>query len=139
VVGIVAVSHSRALAAAAVDLARQMAGDTVRIEVAAGLDDGTLGTDAAAVAEAVVGADDGDGVVVLTDLGSAVLSAQLALDLLDEITDDPTLRRRVTLSAGPFVEGLVIAAVAASTGVDLDDVAAQAARALAAKDAQLEG
>ncbi len=144
-VGIVAVSHSRALALSAVELARQMAGPSVRIEVAAGVDEQTLGTDAAAIAAAIRSADDGEGVVVLMDLGSAVLSAQLALDLLEDPLGDPgaepvdgaALRSRVVLSPGPFVEGLVIAAVAASTGVGRDEVSAQAAAALTAKTSQL--
>lgn len=128
VVGIVAVSHSRTLAEAAVALSRQMAGPHVRIEIAAGLDEVTFGTDAVAIAEAVTAADQGDGVLVLTDLGSAVLSAGLALDLIDDAT-----RGRVVLSPGPFVEGLVVAAVAASTGATLGEVAGQAANALSAK------
>lgn len=133
-IGVVAVSHSRPLARAAVALARQMAGAEVAIEIAAGLDEETLGTDAAAIGEAITAADSGDGVLVLMDLGSAVLSAELALELVDE-----DLRDRVRLSPGPFVEGLVIGAVAASTGVDLDAVAEQAAGALAAKGGHLRG
>jgi multiphosphoryl transfer protein len=129
-VGIVVVSHSRALADAAVELAREMAGE-VPIAVAAGLEDGALGTDAAAIAAAVEGVGDG-GVVVLMDLGSAVLSAELALELLPE-----ELRSQVVLCPGPLVEGLVVAAVAASGGAARDAVAAQAAGALAAKQQQL--
>jgi multiphosphoryl transfer protein len=133
VVGLVVVSHSRPLARAAVDLAREMLhGVDVRIEVAAGLDDTTFGTDATAVAAAVTAADDGDGVVVLMDLGSSVLSAGLALELLDA-----DAAGRVTLCAGPLVEGLVIAAVTASTGASRERVAADAAAALAAKHTQL--
>ncbi len=78
-VGIVVVSHSRALARAAIALAEEMLhGRPVRIEEAAGLDDGTFGTDAVRVADAIERADGGRGVVVLMDLGSAVLSAELA-------------------------------------------------------------
>lgn len=130
-VGIVVVSHSRALADAAVELAREMAGE-VPIAVAAGLEDGALGTDAAAIAAAVEGVGDGGGVVVLMDLGSAVLSAELALELLPE-----ELRSQVVLCPGPLVEGLVVAAVAASGGAARNAVAAEAAGALAAKQQQL--
>ncbi|HEY0473638.1 MAG TPA: phosphoenolpyruvate--protein phosphotransferase, partial [Kribbella sp.] len=79
-IGIVVVSHSRALATAAVELAAEMVteGDRPVIAVAAGLDETTFGTDAAAVAEAIGTADSPDGVLVLLDLGSAVLSAELA-------------------------------------------------------------
>ena len=79
------VSHSRALARAAVALAAEMLhGRSLRIEVAAGLDETTLGTDAVSISEAIERVDGPGGVVVLMDLGSAVLSAELALDLLDD-------------------------------------------------------
>jgi phosphocarrier protein FPr len=133
-VGLVVVSHSRPLAEAAVTLARQMLpGADVAVEVAAGTDDGGLGTDAVAVSTAMSAADSGDGVVVLMDLGSAVLSAETALDLLD---DD--LRARVLLSSAPLVEGLVGAVVVASGGADRDRVAAEALRGLAPKQAHLD-
>jgi PTS hybrid protein len=132
-VGIVVVSHSRPLAEAAVELARQMLpNSTLAIEVAAGTDDGGLGTDAVAVSTAITTADTGDGVVVLMDLGSAVMSAETALELLD---DD--VRSRVVLSAAPLVEGLVGAAVVAAGGADRDRVAAEALRGLAPKQAHL--
>src|SRR5207249_3499381 len=110
------------LADAAVALAREMAPGDLAIEVAAGLDEHTFGTDAVAIAEAMRAADAGAGVVVLMDLGSAVLSAELALDLLD----DPELRERVLLCPAPLVEGLVVAAVAAAGGASRDEVAAEA-------------
>src|SRR4051794_20692792 len=133
-VGIVVVSHSRALAKAALGLAGEMLhGRLVRIEIAAGLDDTTFGTDAVKVKEAIERLDGPDGVVVLMDLGSAVLSAELALDLLD----DPTARDRVVLSSAPIVEGLIVAAVAASGGASRGEVAAEARDALMGKAAHL--
>jgi phosphoenolpyruvate-protein phosphotransferase/dihydroxyacetone kinase phosphotransfer subunit len=135
VTGIVVVSHSRALATAAVQLATEMVqGQDVRIAVAAGLDETTLGTDATAIADAVAEVDDGTGVVVLMDLGSAVLSAELACELID-----PELAQRVTLSPAPLVEGLVVAAVAAAGGAEPAEVAAEAGAALLAKQSQLGG
>jgi phosphocarrier protein FPr len=132
-VGLVVVSHSRPLAEAAVTLARQMLpGADMAIEVAAGTDDGGLGTDAVAVSAAITAADSGDGVVVLMDLGSAVMSAETALELVD---DD--VRDRVVLSSAPLVEGLVGAAVVAAGGADRDRVAAEALRGLAPKQAHL--
>lgn len=132
-VGLVVVSHSRALARAAVALAQEMLhGRQVRIAVAAGLDENTFGTDATQIVEAIINADQGDGVVVLMDLGSAVLSAELALELLDEPRRDGVL-----LCPAPLVEGLVVAAVAAAGGADRFEVAAEALAALAGKAAQL--
>jgi PTS hybrid protein len=133
-VGLVVVSHSRPLAEAAVALARQMLpGAEVTIEVAAGTEDGGLGTDAVAVSAAISAADSGDGVVVLMDLGSAVLSAETALELLEE-----DLRARVLLSSAPLVEGLVGAVVVASGGADRERVATEALRGLAPKQAHLD-
>src|SRR3954471_1909632 len=128
-VGLVVVSHSRALARAAVALAQEMLhGKQIRIAIAAGLDDTAFGTDAAQIVDAITAADQGAGVVVLMDLGSAVLSSELALELLD---DD--VRERVVLCPAPLVEGLVVAAVAAASGASSDEVAAEAAGALAGK------
>ncbi len=133
-VGLVVVSHSRALARAAVAMAAEMLqGRPVRIEVAAGLDEETLGTDAVAILAAVERADGPAGVVVLMDLGSAVLSAEMAL----ELAGDPSLRERVTLSAAPVVEGLIVAAVAAAGGASRAEVAAEASDALLGKLAHL--
>ncbi|WP_280221280.1 phosphoenolpyruvate--protein phosphotransferase [Nocardia neocaledoniensis] len=130
-IGIVAVSHSHALATAALALAGEMLHDSpVRIEQAAGLDEQTFGTDAVAVSEAIAAADSGDGVLVLMDMGSAVLSAELALDLLAG-------EHRVRLCAAPFVEGLIAAAVSAAGGADLDEVADEASNALAGKQVHL--
>jgi len=112
-VALVLVSHSRALAEATAVLARQMTGDTVAIAIAAGSgpDGGELGTDATAIVDAVTAVDGPAGTVVLMDLGSALLSADLARDLLD-----PEVAARVTLTAAPFVEGAVAAAALAGTG-----------------------
>jgi phosphoenolpyruvate-protein phosphotransferase/dihydroxyacetone kinase phosphotransfer subunit len=134
VVGIVVVAHSRPLARAAVALAQEMLhGQEVPVAVAAGLDETTFGTDAVAIQQAVEAVDSPDGVLVLTDLGSAVLSAEMALELMD-----PDLASRVTLSPAPLVEGLVVATVAAAGGAPLAEVAAEAAAALAGKQSQLE-
>jgi dihydroxyacetone kinase phosphotransfer subunit len=114
-VGLVVVSHSARIAEGTVELARQMAGPDVRIVAAGGLEDGEIGTDAARVAAAVGEADAGAGVVVLVDLGGAVLAAVTALEILGE---PDTVR----LSHGPIVEGAVIAAVQSSTGSSLDEV-----------------
>ncbi|MCU1646648.1 MAG: PTS-dependent dihydroxyacetone kinase, phosphotransferase subunit DhaM [Nocardia sp.] len=130
-IGLVVVSHSRPLARAAVALATELLPtQAVRIEIAAGSYDNTLGTDAVAVAEAVTAADSGDGVLVLMDLGSAVLSAETAVDLLETPV-------QVRLCAAPFVEGLVAALAAAGGGADLEKVAQEAESALAAKRVQL--
>jgi len=123
-VGIVVVSHSAQIAAGTVELARQMAGDDLRIEAAGGTADGSLGTDAVAIMAAIQAAEGGAGVLVLMDLGSAVLATQTALELLGA-----DVAAHVRLSGGPLVEGAVVAAVQASIGDDLAAVLAAAEEA----------
>ncbi len=131
-VGLVLVSHSRALAEAAMMLALDMiTGDPPRIALAAGRADGGTGTDATRVAAAISEANEGAGVIVLTDLGSAVLASDMALELLGG-------RIEVRVVAAPFVEGLLAAIVRAASGDDLETVAGEAAASLAPKIALLE-
>lgn len=122
-IGLVLVSHSAPLAAGLRDLVGQLAPE-VPVGVAGGDVDGGLGTSADLVAEAVTAADDGSGVAVLYDLGSARMSAELALEFLD-----PELAGRTRLVEAPFVEGALAAAAAAAGGTDLDGVLAAAADA----------
>jgi PTS hybrid protein len=118
------VSHSRALAEGAVELAGQMA-PQVMLLAAGGDGAGGLGTSFEAVERAVMAATaDGRGAVVLTDLGSAVLTTESVLDLLD---DD--VSARVRIADAPFVEGAVAAAVTANGGADLAAVLAAAEHA----------
>ena len=124
-VGIVVVSHSDALAQGVVAVAREMGGADLALEAAGGTDEpGVLGTDAERVRAAIERAMSPDGVLVLMDLGSALMSAEFAVDLLE---DPPG---PVVLSEAPLVEGAVAAAAAASGGASLEEVAAEARGAL---------
>jgi phosphoenolpyruvate---glycerone phosphotransferase subunit DhaM len=120
-VGIVVVSHSRLIAEGVVQLASEMAGPDVRLLPVGGTADGRLGTDANAIAEALRTADDGAGVLVLVDLGSAVLATDMAIESL---AGEPNMDVRI--SRGPLVEGAVVAAVQASIGQSLGEVLAAA-------------
>jgi multiphosphoryl transfer protein len=133
-VGIVVVSHSAALAAAAGELAAEMAGEQLRMALAGGIDDedNPLGTDAVKVMQAIEEVDSAAGVVVLMDLGSAVLSAEMAKDLLP-----PETAARVVLCEAPIVEGLVAAAVQAAAGAPIEEVLAEARAGLSAKASHL--
>ena len=123
-VSIVVVSHSEKIADGAVELAAQMAPDVV-ILPAGGTDDGRIGTSLEKVLAALEQAG-GDGTVVITDLGSAVMTAESALEFLENPGG-------VLLADAPLVEGLVAAAVAAQGGGDVQAVrkAAEAARGVA--------
>lgn len=123
-VALVLVSHSRGLAAGVAELAAQMAPDVLLLP-AGGMDDGGLGTSSDLIESAVQQAtDDERSAVVLTDLGSAVLTTESVLELLD---DD--VAARVVLVDAPFVEGAVAAAVRAQGGASLEQVAATAREA----------
>lgn len=132
-IGIVVVSHSRALAKAAVALALDMVpGTRPAVAVAAGLDEATLGTDASAIADALTEVDSPDGVLVFLDLGSAILSAEMALEFVD-----PELAARVRITPAPLVEGLVAAVVTAAGGASVQVVEAAALAGLRAKEEHL--
>ncbi|MCU1520538.1 MAG: dihydroxyacetone kinase [Arthrobacter sp.] len=113
-VGLVVVSHSEKIADGAVELAAQMAPDVVIIP-AGGADDGRIGTSLERVIAALEQAAGADGIVVLADLGSAVMTAESAV----EFAADPG---SVLLADAPLVEGLVAAAVAAQVGADAEAV-----------------
>ena len=131
-VGLVVVSHSEALAEGVIALAREMGGEELKLEAAGGMDEpGALGTDAERVRAAIERAMSDDGVLVLMDLGSALMSAEFAIEMLDGAAG------RVLMSDAPLVEGTVAAAVAARGGATLEEVAAEARGALAMKASQL--
>lgn len=127
-------SHSRSLAQALIPLLREMSGDDVRIEIAAGAgDDGeSFGTSAPDICTAIELADDGDGVVVLLDMGSAVMNAEMALDFLDG-----DVAERTRLLSAPFVEGAVSAGVAAGGHASIDQVVENTRTALQQKQEAL--
>ncbi|TFC86163.1 phosphoenolpyruvate--protein phosphotransferase [Cryobacterium sinapicolor] len=131
-IGIVVVSHSPKLARAAVELALEMVGVAgPAIAIAAGAGEGVTGTDAFKVAEAIAEVSSPEGVLVMMDLGSAVMSAEMALEFLE----DPDIP--VRLSSAPFVEGLMAAVVRAAGGATLAEVEREARGALGAKQSHL--
>jgi PTS hybrid protein len=123
VIGIVLVSHSAALAEGLSDLVGQVSGEDVRVLPAGGSGDGGLGTDPDRIAAAIRAADTGSGVVVLVDIGSAVLSVKAILAGGDVDGVD------VRLADAPLVEGAVAASVLAATGADVAAVVAAAEEA----------
>lgn len=129
-VGLVIVSHSRPLGEALAALVRQVASPQVAIAVAAGVGEGRqeFGTDAVEINEAIQTVYSEDGVLLLMDLGSALLSAEMAVDLLPA-----EMKEKVQFCAGPIVEGAITAGVQASLGFDLETVRREAEGALLPK------
>ena len=135
-VGLVVVSHSRALAEAVARLAMAVGQGPLPIAFAGGVGDAhdALGTDATDILDAMLRVDSAAGVLVLADLGGALLAAETALELAEGQLAGPA-----RLVAAPLVEGAVAAAVQIGLGADLDTVAREALGALAPKQAQLAG
>jgi dihydroxyacetone kinase DhaKLM complex PTS-EIIA-like component DhaM len=102
-----------------------MAQGKVTIAVAGGTSDGALGTSVEKIVAALHQVDGPDGILVLLDLGSAVMATEMAVEAF---VKEP--HPRVIISSAPLVEGAVIAAVEASIGNSLQDVAEAAASAV---------
>ncbi|WP_294158637.1 dihydroxyacetone kinase phosphoryl donor subunit DhaM [uncultured Selenomonas sp.] len=115
-VGIVIVSHSQKLAEGVKELARMMAADAP-VAAAGGLEDGGLGTSFERIMAAIEAVDTGDGVAVLMDMGSAVMTTEMVLEALDGSD--------VRMLDAPVVEGAVLAAVESQMGTSLDEIAAK--------------
>ena len=133
-VGLVIVSHSVTLAEGVQELVNQMTQGKVPIALAAGLEDPEypIGTDPARIMAAVEEVQEGDGVLVLMDLGSSLMNAELALELLSE-----EARKNVRITAAPLVEGAMAAAIQASIGADLASMVAEAEGIIDSKAKQL--
>ncbi|MDR2052935.1 MAG: phosphoenolpyruvate--protein phosphotransferase [Treponema sp.] len=134
-VGLVLVSHCRALACAAASFARQVSSNTalpIAFAGGAGDDHAELGTDAMDIMAAIESVYSDDGVLVLMDLGSAILSSKTALEFLDV-----EKAKQVSLCSAPLVEGAVVAAVQISIGGGLDITMQEACAALTPKQIDL--
>ena len=116
-VGIVIVSHSPKIAEGAADMVRQMVGDSVPLAWTGGNPEGELGTDVAAIIEAIDRAWSDAGVAVLVDLGGAETNSEMAIEMLES-----SRREKVVVCEAPVVEGAVMAATEASGGATLDAV-----------------
>lgn len=116
-VSLVFVSHSQKVAEGSREMARQMVSDDILIEAVGGTEDGRLGTDVMAIQKAIRSVMGPDGVVVLVDIGGAVISVEMAIDGLP---DEEKLK--VVIADAPLVEGGVMAATQASVGARLSEV-----------------
>ncbi len=135
-IGLVIISHSARLAEGVCELAAQMAQGKVRLAAAGGTEDpqAPIGTDPMKVLDAIESVYDPDGVILLADLGSARLSAEIALDLLNE-----PRRARVRISTASLIEGAVAAAALAAAGAGLDEALKGAPAAQTAPPSEAAG
>ncbi|SEA20651.1 dihydroxyacetone kinase phosphoryl donor subunit DhaM [Selenomonas ruminantium] len=113
-VGIVIVSHSEKLAAGVVEIAKMMAPHAPLV-AAGGLDDGGLGTSYSKISDAIDEVYSDDGVAVLMDMGSAVMTTEIVIEDKDD--------SKVRMLDCPLVEGAVLAAVESTGGITLDELA----------------
>jgi len=120
-VAIVLVSHSALVARGAADMVREMVGDEIRVAACGGNPEGGLGTDVAAIKDAIEAVYGPAGVAVLVDLGGAETNSEMAIELLAS-----EQQAKVVICDAPIVEGAVMAATEASGGASLEQVRAAA-------------
>lgn len=116
-IGIVVVSHSNKISTGIVELCKEMARDDIKIISAGGTRDGRLGTDATLIMEVIEEANSGDGVVILADMGSSIMSSEMAIEMLPE-----KIREKTIILDAPIVEGSLAAAIQACISNDLEDI-----------------
>lgn len=112
-VGLVIVSHSEKVAQGVVELCRQMAAE-VPMAAAGGLPDGGIGTDFQQIYDAVEQVRSDDGVVILFDMGSALMTTEMVMEEFPDLT--------IRLADAPILEGAISASVTASMGMSLEQV-----------------
>lgn len=115
-VGIVIISHSKNIADGVLELAEQMAPE-VPIAVAGGTSDGRIGTDMEKILSAIENIFSEDGAILIFDLGSALMNAEMAIECLDE-----SMKEKVKIVDCPIVEGSVTAAVESSIGKSIEEI-----------------
>ncbi|WIV12673.1 dihydroxyacetone kinase phosphoryl donor subunit DhaM [Proteiniborus sp. MB09-C3] len=116
-IGIVIVSHSNKISTGIVELCKEMVRDDIKIISAGGTRDGKLGTDATLIMEAIEEANSGDGVAILVDIGSSIMSSEIAVEMLPE-----DMRKNTIILNAPIVEGSLAAAIQACISNDLEDI-----------------
>lgn len=124
-IGLVIVSHSSKISEGVVDLCYEMAGEDLKIISAGGTSDGRIGTDPMLIKESIEKTYDGDGVVILADIGSSIMSSELAIEMLEE-----EIKEKTIILDAPIVEGSIAVSVQASISNDMEEIkkAAEEAR-----------
>ncbi len=116
-IGIVIVSHSNKISTGVVELCKEMVRDNIKIISAGGTRDGELGTDATLIMEAIEEAYSGDGVALLVDIGSSIMSSEMAIEMLPE-----NIREKTIILDAPIVEGSLAVTIQACISNDLEEI-----------------
>ena len=116
-IGVVIVSHSEYIANGLKDLVNEMNDGTVPVIAAGGADGGRIGTSAIRIQNAIESLEDCDHILIYADLGSSVLSAETAIDIVDE-----DLAEKVQIVDAPIVEGALAGVVQATISDDVNEV-----------------
>lgn len=116
-VSLVIVSHSKKIAEGIDELASQMLGEDKVITPVGGMEDGSIGTDVIRIKEAIINSNKGDGVVLMVDLGSGIMSGQMAMEMVQEEENI-----EVAIADAPIVEGSITAAIKAAAGGSVEEV-----------------
>jgi len=120
-IGVVIVSHSEKVAEGVKDIAQQMNFGGAEIVAAGGAEEGRIGTNPLKIQEAIESLKDRPSILLFVDLGSAIMSSEMAIDMLDE-----EVSKKVTIVDTPLVEGVIAAVVQASTTEDIESIIATA-------------
>ncbi len=116
-VSIIIVSHSEKVANGVVEIASEMNSGNIKIVAAGGTGDGRIGTNTEIIIDAINSVYTGDDILIFADLGSAILSTEMALDLLD-----PEVASKVRIVDAPIVEGAVVATIQAGLTENADEI-----------------
>ena len=119
-VGLVIVSHSKALAESVVELAKGMAPQAL-MAAAGGLEDGSFGSSFDRIRDAILSVYSEDGVLVFMDLGSSVMTTEMVLEEMEG--------KKIAMVDCPIVEGAVTAAALSECGMNFERVKADAENA----------
>ena len=115
-VSLVLISHSKKIVEGIKELVSQMS-DDVKIAIAGGTDDNRIGTDAIKIMSAIEDVYSDDGILIFYDLGSALINAELALDMIDE-----KIKNKVEISKSSLVEGAFVAGIESSMGKNMEEI-----------------
>lgn len=119
-IGVILVSHSEKITEGVKEMIEEMVGDSPHVTIisAGGTGDGRLGTNSLMILEAIQSLEEATDVLIFGDIGSAILCAETAMDLIE----DDELREKTLLVDAPLVEGAFAAAVQASVNCSREDI-----------------